>query len=57
MRRVEQASGRESLEGEEDGGIDLGIEASRGGSRARDVDPPIPAARSRSTGCDTASSP
>jgi hypothetical protein len=31
MRRVEQASGREPLEGE-DGGIDLGIEASAGGA-------------------------
>lgn len=32
MRRVEQASGREPLEGEDGETIDLGIEASRGGA-------------------------
>lgn len=33
MRRVERASGRESLEGEDGEPIDLGIDASSGGSR------------------------
>ena len=38
MRRVERASGRESLEGEDGEPIDLGIDASSGGSRADDKD-------------------
>ncbi|WP_336344903.1 gas vesicle protein GvpJ [Halalkalicoccus ordinarius] len=36
MRRVEQASGREPLEGEDGETIDLGIEASKGGASNED---------------------
>jgi hypothetical protein len=61
MRRVEQASGREPIPFEDEEGepIDLGIGASRGGSRASEsdasvVEPLAPATGSTTSGSDTA---
>lgn len=61
MRRVEQASGRAPIPFEDEDGepIDLGIEASYGGSRASDshsraAEPPTPSTDSTVEGSDTA---